>query len=641
MSAQRMNSHRRPGRGQHTGEKAINFWPSLKRLMGMMSSERWIFVLVALLGTISVAGIVIGPRLIGKATDVIFAGVIGARLPAQLTTDQMVEQLRAGGKDDFASMLDSMKDLVVPGSGINFSLLGHWLAIAIIVYLVAALLSYLQNYLLRIAVQRGIYRLRDQARDKLDRMPLSYFDRQPRGELLSRLTNDADNISQTLQQTLGQLLTALLTVIGVGIMMFSVSWILALVTLSTLPVAAIVSIFIARKAQSQFASMWKVTGDLSAQAEEAYTGHSLVKVFGRHREVSERLAQANENLYEVSRKAQAISGLIMPINMFIGNIGYVLIAVIGGLLVARGRIPLGDVTAFIQYSRMFTQPITQIASLANTLQSGVASAERVLEILDAEEMEADKRTDDASAITSGHVSFDSIAFSYDPTRPLIENLSLDVKPGQMVAIVGPTGAGKTTLVNLLERFYELDKGTIYVDGVDISTVPRAELRSHFGMVLQDTWLFGGTIADNIGYGKPGATREEIEQAARAAHVDRIVQHLPNGYDTWIDDEGTSLSQGEKQLITIARAFIGSPELLILDEATSSVDTRTEVLVQEAMNRLRSGRTSFVIAHRLSTIRDADVILVMNDGAIVEQGHHDELLARKEAYWDLYQAQFAA
>lgn len=627
-----------PGAGAAATEKAVNFGPSLMRLVGFMRPERSLFVVVVLMGIASVAGMVIGPKILGNATDVIFSGVIGKNLPAGMSQAEVIEMLRANGQDQLAEMLSGM--VVVPGQGIDFGVLGHWLALAVGLYLAAAALGFLQNFLLNRAVQRTTFRMRDEMRVKLDRLPLSYFDAQPRGELLSRMTNDMDNVQQTLQQTLGQLLNSMLTLIGVIIMMITVSPLLTGITVLIVPLSAVVSIFIAKKAQKQFVAMWDATGALNGQIEEAYTGHSLVKVFGRQREVEADFDQTNGELFNSAFRAQFVSGIIMPVNFFIGNLNYVAIAVVGGLQVANGRMPLGNVQAFIQYSRMFTQPITQIASMTNLLQSGVASAERIYEVLDTEEMTYEQ-TGALPDELDGHVEFHDVDFSYSPDHPLITGLNMEAKPGQTVAIVGPTGAGKTTLVNLLERFYEIDGGEIRIDGVPITSVSRSALRTPLGMVLQDTWLFGGTIRANIAYGRPGASEEEICAAAAAAHVDQFVQRLPDGYDTIINDEGTNISAGEKQLITIARAFIKQPEVLILDEATSSVDTRTELLVQQAMARLRSGRTSFVIAHRLSTIRDADLILVMDRGAIVEQGNHDELIAAKGAYYDLYQSQFAA
>lgn len=624
--------------GRFGGDKAINFGPSLRRLLGRMREFRVALVVVVVLGALAVALNVVGPKILGRATDVIFAGVIGRRMPAGASREQVIEMLRQQGQDQVADMLSGMD--FTPGVGIDFDRLGQIVILVVSLYLISALFAFLQNWLLNRVAQRTIYKLRQELRNKLDKLPLSYFDKQPRGELLSRMTNDIDNIATSLQQTLGQMLSAMLTLLGVGIMMFNVEWRLALITLLIIPTSMVLSGLVAKRAQVQFASMWKRTGELNAQVEEAYTGHSLVKVFGRQREVAEEFEKTNNRLFDAAFRAQFISAMIMPLNFFIGNLNYVVIAVVGGLQVANGRMPIGNIQAFIMYSRMFTQPLTQLASMANLLQSGVASAERVFEVLDAEEMSAEASGALPDEI-DGHVEFKDVHFSYRPDQDLIEGLSLEAQPGQTIAIVGPTGAGKTTLVNLLERFYELDDGQILIDGVDIAGVPRRNLRSHLGMVLQDTWLFGGTIRENIAYGKHGATEDEIQAAAKAAFVDRFVHQLPDGYDTVIDEEGNNVSAGEKQLITIARAFIGDPDVLILDEATSSVDTRTEVLVQEAMNQLRGGRTSFVIAHRLSTIRNADLILVMADGDIVEQGNHDELIAARGAYYNLYQSQFQA
>jgi ATP-binding cassette, subfamily B, multidrug efflux pump len=618
-------------------EKSLNFLPSLKRLLGHLAPERMILILVVLLAVVGVVMNVLGPKILGMATDVIFTGVIGKNLPSGASKEQVIASLRAQGNDKFADMVERLN--VVPGLGIDFMLLGELLLLALGLYLVSSLFLWLQGYLLNGAVQRSIYRLRSQVEEKINRLPLSYFDKQSRGELLSRVTNDIDNISQSLQQTLSQVLTSVLTVIGVTVMMFVVSPLLALIALVTIPVSIVVVTLIGRRSQKLFIQQWKSTGELNGHIEEAFTGQSLVKVFGRQNEVEAVFAERNSTLYKASFGAQFVSGLIMPTMFFIGNLNYVAIAVVGGLRVASGTMNLGDVQAFIQYTRMFTQPLTQLASLANLLQSGVASAERVFEVLDEEE----QVPEEASSLnpTCGRVAFEHIWFSYDPAQPLITDLSLVAEPGSTVAIVGPTGAGKTTLVNLIMRFYELDRGRITLDGVDIATVPRSALRSNIGMVLQDTWLFHGTIRDNIAYGRPTATEEEIHAAAEATYVDRFVHALPDGYDTVLDEEASNISAGEKQLITIARAFLADPALLILDEATSSVDTRTEVLVQHAMAALRSDRTSFVIAHRLSTIRDADVILVMEDGQIVEQGTHHELLEARGHYFDLYNSQFAA
>ena len=620
-----------------SGEKAANFGVSLKRLVGHLRPQRASITAAVVLGIASVALAVVGPKVLGRATDLMLAGVLGAQMPAGTTREQAIAGAEASGDADFADMLRRLD--FTPGEGIDFGAIGTILLIVLALYLVSFAFSYAQGWILNGAVQKTIYQMRQKVSEKIDRLPLKYFDRQPRGEVLSRVTNDIDNVSQTLQQTLSQLLNSLLMVIGVLVMMFWISPLLAIVALVSIPIAMVVTGVIGKRSQKLFAQNWKSTGELNAHIEEAFTGHALVKVFGRKREVEAEFARRNEELYQAGFGAQFISGIIMPVMFFVGNLNYVVIAVLGGLRVASGQMNIGDVQAFIQYSRQFTQPLTQVASMANLMQSGVASAERVFELLDADEMTPEP--EGSLEVQRGEVIFDDVSFSYREDRPLIENLSLTAKPGQTVAIVGPTGAGKTTLVNLIMRFYDLNSGRILIDGVDISTVPRSELRSNLGMVLQDTWLFGGTIRDNIAYGRPGATEYDIREAAKATFVDRFVHSLPDGYDTIIDEEGSNISAGEKQLITIARAFLADPSLLILDEATSSVDTRTELLVQHAMSALRSGRTSFVIAHRLSTIRDADLILVMEDGAIVEQGTHHELLESKGHYYDLYQSQFNA
>jgi ATP-binding cassette subfamily B multidrug efflux pump len=596
-------------------------------------------VLLVALGVISVALSVIGPKLLGHATDLIFAGVVGKQLPAGISKDQAIAEARARGNGRFADLLSGTD--AVPGSGIDFAALGRVLLLVLLLYVTASIFMWAQGYLVAGVVQRTVYRLRADVEAKLNRLPLAYFDKQPRGEILSRVTNDIDNLGQSLQQTMSQLLTSLLTVIGVLTVMVVISPLLALVALVAVPFSLLVTRMIGKRSQPKFLAQWRNTGQLNAQIEEAYTGHSIVKVFGRQRDVERTFGEKNEELYGASFGAQFVSGIIMPAMMFIGNLSYVLIAVIGGLRVASGTISLGDVQAFIQYSRQFTQPLTQVASMANLLQSGVASAERVFELLDEPEQSPDPEPLSRPPVAKGRVEFEHVSFSYDPEVPLIQDLSLVAAPGHTVAIVGPTGAGKTTLVNLIMRFYELSGGRITLDGTDIAQLPRATLRSKIGMVLQDTWLFHGPIRDNIAYGRPDATDEQIRRAAEATYVDRFVRSLPDGYDTMIDEEAGNVSAGEKQLLTIARAFLAEPSLLILDEATSSVDTRTELLVQHAMAALRSDRTSFVIAHRLSTIRDADLILVMEHGEIVEQGKHEQLLAAEGAYFRLYNAQFAA
>ncbi|MBN1174828.1 MAG: ABC transporter ATP-binding protein [Micromonosporaceae bacterium] len=629
------------GPGGHAStpvEKAMDFKGSSKRLLARLKPERLVIATVLLFGAASVALSVSGPKILGHATNLIFAGAIGSKLPPTATKDQIVTGLRAQGQGRLADMLSSMD--VIPGQGIDFTAVGHVLAWVGVVYLASAVFGVFQGRLTTIAVQRTVFRLREEVEAKLSRLPLSYFDQQSHGEVLSRATNDTDNIAQTLQQTLSQVITSILTIIGVLGMMFWISPLLAVIALVTVPLSVVVTMIIGKRAQPQFVRQWASTGDLNGHIEEMYTGHTLVTVFDKRAESAETFAQHNNALFTSSFKAQFISGIIQPAMMFIGNLNYVLIAVIGGFRVASGSMSLGDVQAFIQYTRQFTHPITTVASMANLLQSGVASAERVFALLDAEEQRPDLKAPATIDVVQGHVRFEHVSFRYSPDQPLIEDLSLSVEPGHTVAIVGPTGAGKTTLVNLLMRFYEVTGGRITVDGVDISTMSREDLRSNIGMVLQDTWLFGGTIAENIAYGAENPSRKQIIAAAEAAHVDRFVRTLPDGYDTVLDDEGSNVSAGEKQLITIARAFLTEPSILVLDEATSSVDTRTEVLIQRAMSTLRAGRTSFVIAHRLSTIRDANLILVMEHGSIVEQGTHETLLEKNGAYAGLYSAQFS-
>ncbi len=620
-------------------EKSMRFWPSARRLLGRLRPQRLRVACIVAFSIASVTFSVVGPILIGRATNIIFSGVIGMHLAAGTTKHQAVAAERAAGHVHLAEMFARMH--LIPGAGIDFKALAVTLFGVVALYLASAMFLWAQGYLLNDVVQAVVRRLRSEVEEKIHRLPLRYFDRQPRGELLSRVTNDISNISQSLQQSVSQLLGALLTLIGVVSMMIYISPLLALIALVTIPLALLLTRVIARRSQRHFIAQWTHTGDLNSRIEEAFTGHELVKVFGRQPEVARDFDAKNDDLFNASFAAQFISGLIMPAVMFVGSLNYVLIAVIGGLRVATGGMTLGAVQAFIQYSRSFNRPLTQVASMAGTMQSGVASAERVFELLDEQELSAEPEATASPAALQGRVEFDHVSFRYHADKPLIEDLSLTAEPGHTIAIVGPTGAGKTTLVNLILRFYELDGGRINLDGVDIETMRRDELRSRIGMVLQDAWLFHGTIRDNIRYGRPDATGEEVLEAARAAFVDRFVRGLPDGYDTVIDEESSNISAGQKQLITIARAFLTRPALLILDEATSSVDTRTEALVQHAMAALRTNRTSFVIAHRLSTIRDADLILVMREGRIVEQGTHEALLERQGAYYDLYSAQFRA
>jgi ATP-binding cassette subfamily B multidrug efflux pump len=619
--------------------KSKDFRGSLRRLLGHLKPERKQLALVISLTSLSVVVGAFGPKILGRATNYVFYGYLGRRIPVGISKAQALAGLRSSGQNRLADMLQNSP--VVPGQGVNFAAVGHVLLLAISLYSIASVFMWLQGYLMAGITQRTVYRLRRDAEEKLGRLPLRYFDGQSRGDLLSRVTNDIDNIANSLQQGLSQILNSLLTIVSVLIMMVWISPILALISLIAVPLSLFVTLKIAKRSQRQFIAQWDWTGKLNGHVEEMHTGHALVKVFGRRSQAIDDFGTLNDHLYESSFKAQFISGTIQPATMLISNLSYVAISVLGGYKVATGTMTLGDVQAFIQYSRQFGFPLSQIAGLMNIVQSGVASAERIFELLDAVEEEPDIKFPRPIGRAAGEIQFENVSFRYSPDVALIENFSLKVKSGETVAIVGPTGAGKTTLVNLMMRFYEIIEGRITIDGIDIKDLSRDDLRRQFGMVLQDTWLFTGTMNENIAYGTLETSQEKIIGAAEAANIDHLIRSLPLGYDTMLTDDNATVSNGERQLITIARAFMADPPVLILDEATSSVDTRTEVLVQHAMGVLRRGRTSFVIAHRLSTIRDADTILVMDKGRLVEHGNHDELMAGRGFYRDLYESQFAS
>jgi ATP-binding cassette subfamily B protein len=600
--------HGGPGMGMPV-EKAKDFKGTLRRLMGYIRPYRMQLFFVLLMAVISTLFNIVSPKIMGKATTKLFEGLVA-------------------------------KMQGIPGAAIDFTYVGQILLILLGFYALSALFSYFQQYIMAGVAQKTVYDLRRDVSDKLNRLPLKYFDGRTHGETLSRVTNDVDNISSTLQQSLTQLITSVLTIIGVVVMMLTISPWLTLIAVVTLPLSVVAITSIAKRSQKQFVRQQAKLGKLNGHVEEMYTGHKIIKAFGREQTSLEQFDTINDRLYEAGWKAQFISGVIMPIMSFIGNIGYVLVAVVGGIFVTKGSITIGDVQAFIQYSRQFTMPISQTANIANIIQSTVASAERVFEILDEEEEVPEVSTPTVLKEAEGYVSFESVQFGYDPEHILIQDMNIDVKAGQTVAIVGPTGAGKTTLINLLMRFYELNGGKITVDGKDITKMKRGDLRTIFGMVLQDTWLFNGTIMENIAYGLEGATEADVYRAAKTAHADHFIRTLPDGYQTILNEEASNISQGQKQLLTIARAILADPPIMILDEATSSVDTRTEVFIQKAMSEVMKGRTSFVIAHRLSTIKDADLILVMNHGSVIEKGTHDELLAQNGFYADLYNSQFS-
>ncbi|WP_448721616.1 ABC transporter ATP-binding protein [Microbacterium natoriense] len=628
--------------------KADNFGPSFARMIGLLKPSAVWFIFVSVLGALGVVLTVAAPKVLAEATNIVYSGFFSNELgkpvdgfdgfPDGTPQDVVVEQLRAAGQKDYANQIAALHEFTV-GQGIDFDALRGIITAVLAIYVAAAVLSWVQGYVINIIMVRTMWRLREQVEAKINRLPLSYFDKVQRGELISRVTNDIDNITQTMQQSLSGALTSVLTVVGVLVMMFSISWQLALVSLVALPLMGVIFGVIGPRSQKAFGIQWRKVGRLNARVEEAFSGHALVKVFGRERDALDKFKAENEELYEASFKAQFLSGIIMPGMMFVGSLSYVGIAVLGGLMVANGQLRLGDVQAFIQYSQQFTQPLSELGGMAAVVQSGTASAERVFELLDADEQDPDAADAQPLGEGRGVIEFEHVEFSYTPERPLITDLSFRVEPGQTVAIVGPTGAGKTTLVNLIMRFYELSGGRITLDGQDIASITRDDLRSRTGMVLQDPWLFAGSIRENIRYGRSTATDDEVLTAAKATYVDRFVHALPEGYDTVLDEDASNVSAGERQLITIARAFVAQPSILILDEATSAVDTRTELLLQHAMAALRQGRTSFVIAHRLSTIRDADLILVMEHGDIVEKGTHDELITAQGAYWRLYQSQF--
>ena len=635
----------------NTGSKAVGSRRhTVGRLVHYLLASPWRVIVMVLAGMTAVAMIVIGPKVMGEATNVLFEGLLGSmlvKMGAKPGTPKqaVVTYLQSRGQDKFARMIDSMN--VQVGVGIDWGRFGTILMFVIGIYLISILVRLVQNFLMTRLVSDAVYTMRRQIEDKLDRLPLQYFDRTPRGEVMSRTTNDIDNISGTLQQILGELLFSVFSIIGAFIMMLTISPLLTLIAFIIIPVMALCAGIILKKTQPQFTRQWIRTGQVNSHVEEMFSGHMVVRAFGHQHKAEEEFEERNQELYQASFKASFFSALVTPMSTFFGNLSFVIVVIVGGVHVLNGSMSLGGLQAFTQYTRQASQPIGQLASMGTMLQSSLASCRRVFDFLDeAEEVPDIEHPDHLGQETGGkvegHVCFDHVRFSYDPAEPLIKDLSIEAKPGQTIAIVGPTGAGKTTLVNLLMRFYEIQGGHITIDGVDTSRVTRHDLRSHFGMVLQDTWLFDGTVRDNLLYGlDEGQTIPEqtMIDGAKATHVDEFIRKLPQGYDTVLNEDSSELSQGERQLMTICRAFLSDPDILILDEATSSVDTRTELLVQQAMNTLRKGRTSFVIAHRLSTIRDADLILVVNHGSVVEQGTHDQLLERGGAYASLYNSQF--
>ena len=614
-------------------EKAKDFKGTLFRLVGYLKPQKMKFFAVGILAIVSTAFSIFGPKVLGKATTKLSEGVM-----AQYSYLYKIQTAVNQGQS--ASTIENLRNAPVPLFDLEY--ISKILIMMVILYVLSFVCSYAMSYIMSGVSQTTVYTMRNEVKEKLDRLPLKYFDGRTHGEILSRVTNDMDTISTTLQQSLTQLITSVATIIGILIMMLSISPVMTLIALFTLPACGVLTVWIAKKSQKYFAKQQKTLGELNGHVEEMYTGHKIVKVFGHEKESIERFQKVNDELYHAGWKAQFMSGVIMPALNFVNNLGYVFICVIGGVLVAKKSIDVGDIQAFIQYMRQFTQPIVQTANIANIIQGTIASAERVFEILD----EGEQLPDDSDAVSidkksiRGAVNFEKVSFRYKEDVSLIEDMNIQVKPGQMVAIVGPTGAGKTTMINLLLRFYELNSGRITIDGIDITKMTRGELRGLFGMVLQDTWLYKGTIMENIGYSPENVEPEKIIGAAKAAHADHFIRSLPEGYETILNEEASNISQGQKQLLTIARALLADPPILILDEATSSVDTRTESLIQKAMAGLMEGRTSFVIAHRLSTIKNADLILVMKNGTVIEQGTHEELIAQKGFYEDLYNSQFS-
>jgi ATP-binding cassette subfamily B protein len=639
MSEQKEKSPQEPRRGPmgrgmvltQPVEKAKNFTVTIQRLVDYLRADRYQFIIVFILAIASTLFSILGPKIMGMATTKLGEGII-AKYTYYIQLNMAIEKKMP------IAVLNKLRNQLIPS--FDFGYIGKIILLLIGLYIISALFSYIMSYIMASVSQRTVYRMRNDVKDKLDRLPLKYFDQRTHGEILSRVTNDMDNIATTLQQSLTQLITSVVTVIGILIMMLTISPLMTIIALVSLPVSISITALIAKNSQKYFASQQKIIGELNGHVEEMYSGHKIVRVFGHEQDSIEKFKGINSKLYQVGWKAQFVSGIIFPALNFVNNISYVVVCVAGGLLVAKKAIEIGDIQAFILYMRQFTQPITQVANIANILQSTVASAERVFEILDEPEQIPDKEDAKILDFPKGQVKFEHVKFAYKDDTSLIEDLSMDVKEGQTIAIVGPTGAGKTTLVNLIMRFYEIQGGRISIDGVDIVDMKRGDLRMLFGMVLQDTWLFNGSIRDNIAYGREGAKEEDIINAAKAAHAHHFIKTLPEGYDTILNEEASNISQGQKQLLTIARAFLANPAILILDEATSNIDTRTEILIQRAMTNLMKDRTSFVIAHRLSTIRDADLILVMNQGAIIEQGTHKELLSMGGFYADLYNSQFS-